>query len=99
MFFARVLEGGERDGLAGDEVLHVLGWVCLLLWGEVMVEVDLLDLRLFLLHALLLLELLVRNESSHALLPPRVLMLDFLDQLLYLEVAGQPVSVIRYAAG
>ena len=61
VFLAGVLEGGEGDVLARDEVLHVLGGVSLLLGREVVVEVHLLDLRLLLLRSLPFLELLVRR--------------------------------------
>ena len=97
VLLARVLERGQRDVFARDEVLHVFGGVGLLFGREVVVEVHLLDLRLFLLGPLPLLELPVARQSPRCL-SPRVLLLYLVDQLLQLEVACQPIAVVCGAA-
>lgn len=101
VLLAGVLEGGERDVLARDEVLHVLGGVGLLVGREVVVEVDLLDLRrLLLLVARSLLELLVGDDVRPAvvlLVGTRVLLLDLLDQLLDLRVVVLLLLVLLHA--
>jgi hypothetical protein len=77
----RVLEGGECDVLASDEVLHIFGRISLFLGREVVVEVDLFDLGFLLLGLGLFLELLVREQRprSFLLLRTRVLLLDLLN--------------------
>jgi hypothetical protein len=77
----RVLEGGERDILSRDEVLHIFGRIGLLLGREVVVEVDLLDLGFLLLGLGLFLELLIGEQRPRPflLLRTRVLLLDLLN--------------------
>jgi hypothetical protein len=86
MLLSGVFDSCDGDVLACDEILHVLGGICLLFGGEVVIEVYLFDLGLFLLGPLSFLELLIGGQSAHRL-PPRVLLLDLVDQLLELEVA------------
>jgi hypothetical protein len=65
----------------------------------VVVEVHLLDLRLLLLRALPLLELLVRGQPADHPLAAGVLLLDLVDQLLQLQVPRQLLAVVGHAAG
>ncbi len=88
-----VFYSSDGDVLASDEILHVLRRIGLLLRREVMIEVHLLYLRLFLLGPLPFFELLIRRQSPHRL-PPRVLLLNLINQLLQLEVPTQSLSML-----
>jgi hypothetical protein len=80
MLLSGILQRSESNVLASDEVLHIFLGIGLLLRGEMMIEVDLLDLGLFLLGLHPFLELLVGDDDPPiVLLRPRVLLLDFLN--------------------